>query len=228
MGLQIQICRAGISVQGTNMCTRRPSKAHELLSYADSHRNNWAEYPPFWLQGTQGYVTTVSLQGGAKDARTSDCWRVALATVLVMDVGALNHCSSHTMNLPPTWPKDTFYRSALITCHHFERRGCSDKSRIQSFVGFNFCLCYRVYFRQSQVSAVESRVAWSRAAELREGLQRQVSACLTVESLNSSSLVCAAVMSAGTLLFTMSRSHAFDNSIMPSSDGHRDSCTYRL
>jgi len=48
--------------------------------------------------------------------------------------------------------------------------------------------------------------------------QSQVSASLTVASLNCASLVSAAVMFSGTVLPTMSRSRAFDSSMTPLSD----------
>src|SRR5690348_7625488 len=61
--------------------------------------------------------------------------------------------------------------------------------------------------------------------------QCQVSTSLMVASLSCSSLSSAAAIFSGTVLLALSafsRSRALDSSMMPSSDGHRDSCTYRL
>src|SRR6478735_12458619 len=56
----------------------------------------------------------------------------------------------------------------------------------------------------------------------------QLRAVLIVSWLSSSSLASAAAILAGILLPTRSLSRAFDTSMIPSSDGQRDSCTYRL
>src|SRR5438270_4790315 len=58
--------------------------------------------------------------------------------------------------------------------------------------------------------------------------QSHDSASSMVALLSNSSLSSAAAMLSGTLLPTKSLSRALDTSRMPSNDGQRDSCTYKL